>query len=166
MARRFLIAVAVMALGAVFVAPSAQGAFGIAEWQANTCKENEDTPNVGEAPIAGLPPLAKAAGQCTKETPTKWFTQAAGHPNFAYTDFTLNTVPNVPPAEGKIGFPEGFVKDIVVDTPEGLSVNPEAAPQCTVKQLEETKCPPASQVGVNYLTVAAASPPCAPARSR
>jgi hypothetical protein len=163
MARRFLIAAAVMALGAVFVAPSAQGAFGIAEWQANTCKENEDTPNVGEAPIAGLPPLAKAAGQCTKETPTKWFTQAAGHPNFAYTDFTLNTVPNVPAAEGKIGFPEGFVKDIVVDTPEGLSVNPEAVPQCTVKQLEETKCPPASQVGVNYLTVAAASPPCAPA---
>lgn len=162
MARRFLIAAAVMALGAVFVAPSAQGAFGIANWEALTCKENEDTPNVGEAPIVGLPPLAKAPGQCTKGTPEKWFTQAAGHPNFGITDFTLNTVPNVPPAEGKIGFPEGFVKDIVVDTPEGLSVNPEAAPQCTVKQLEETKCPPASQVGVNYLTVAAASPPCGP----
>ena len=44
MARRFLIAVAVMALGAVFVAPSAQGAFGIANWEALTCKENVDTP--------------------------------------------------------------------------------------------------------------------------
>lgn len=166
MARRFLIAVAVMAVGAVFVAPSAQGAFGIANWEALTCKENKDTPNVGEAPIVGLPPLAKDPGQCTKtedlEHEERWFTQAAGHPNFAITDFTLKTVPDVPPAEGKIGFPEGFVKDIVVDTPEGLSVNPEAAPQCTVVQLEATKCPPASQVGVNYLTVAAQSPECLP----
>jgi len=166
MARRFLIAVAVMALGAVFVAPAAHGAFGIANWEALTCKENKDTPNVGEPPIIGLPPLAKDPGQCTKtqdpEHEARWFTQAAGHPNFGITDFTLNTVPNVPPAEGKIGFPEGFVKDIVVDTPEGLSVNPEAAPQCTIKQLEETKCPAASQVGVNYLTVAAQSPECLP----
>ena len=37
MARRFLIAVAVMALGAVFAVPAAQGAFGIAKWQALTC---------------------------------------------------------------------------------------------------------------------------------
>lgn len=166
MAKRFLIAVAVMALGAVFVAPSAQGAFGIANWEALTCKENKDTPNVGEAPIVGLPPLAKDPGQCTKaedpEHEERWFTQAAGHPNFGITDFTLNTVPNVPPAEGKIGFPEGFVKDIVVDTPEGLSVNPEAVPQCTIVQLEETKCSPAAQVGVNYLTVAAQSPECLP----
>jgi hypothetical protein len=162
MARRFLIAAAVMALGAVFAAPSAQGAFGIANWEALTCKENVDTPNVGEPPIVGLPPLAKAAGQCTKETPERWFTQAAGHPDFGITDFTLNTVPNVPAAEGKIGFPEGFVKEIVVDTPEGLSVNPEAVPQCTVVELEETKCLPEHQVGINYLTVAAQSPECLP----
>jgi hypothetical protein len=167
MAKRFLIAAAVMALGAIFVAPSAHAAFGIEKWQAQTCKENEDTPKVGEAPVAGLPPLPQAAGQCTGELSSegKWFTQAAGHPPVALTDFTLNTVPNVPAAEGSIGFPEGFVKDIIVDTPEGLSVNPEAAPQCTVVQLEETKCPAASQVGVNYLTVSAAvpgPPNCAP----
>jgi hypothetical protein len=159
MARRFLLAVVVLCLGAVFVAPAAQGAFGIAEWEAETCKENVDTPNVGDPPIAGLPPLAKSPEQCTKATPEKWFTQAAGHPDFGITDFTLNTLPG---PEGAIGFPQGFVKEIVVDTPEGLSVNPEAAPQCTVKELEETLCPPASQVGVNYLTVAAASPPCGP----
>ena len=44
MARRFLIAAAVMALGAVFVAPAAHGAFGIEKWEALTCKENADTP--------------------------------------------------------------------------------------------------------------------------
>jgi hypothetical protein len=156
MARRFLLAVAVMALGAVFVAPAAHAAFGIEKWESITCTENSDTPEVGEPPIVGAPPLAKDPEQCTASTEPKFFTQAAGHPNFGITDFTLNTHST----PGAIGFPEGFVKDIVVDTPEGLSVNPEAAPQCTVEQLEETECPPASQVGVNYLTVAAQSPPC------
>ncbi|MGN6586126.1 MAG: hypothetical protein ACTHKT_01475, partial [Solirubrobacterales bacterium] len=102
------------------------------------------------------PPLAKDPGQCTGATPEKWFTQAAGHPNFGITDFTLNTFTT----PGAIGFPEGFAKDIIVDTPEGLSVNPEAAPQCTVGQLETLSCPPTAIVGVNYLTVAAQSPPC------
>jgi hypothetical protein len=156
MARRFLLAVAVMTLGAVFVAPAAHAAFGIEKWESITCTENSDTPEVGEPPIVGAPPLAKDPEQCTASTEPKFFTQAAGHPNFGITDFTLNTHST----PGAIGFPEGFVKDIVVDTPEGLSVNPEAAPQCTVEQLEETECPPASQVGVNYLTVAAQSPPC------
>jgi hypothetical protein len=164
MARRLIVVAVVMVLGAVFTAPEAQGAFGIANWESLTCKSNEDTPKVGEAPIVGLAPLPKSAGQCTKaedlEHKERWFTQAAGHPNWGITDFTLNTFPAATPGVGN--FPEGFVRDIIVDTPEGLSVNPEAAAQCTVIQLEETKCPATSQVGVNYLTVAAASPPCAP----
>ncbi|HEX3239112.1 MAG TPA: hypothetical protein VHR18_03120 [Solirubrobacterales bacterium] len=143
-------------LGAVVVVPAAHGAIDIAKWESITCTENSDTPKVGEPPITGAPPLAKDPGQCTDATTGKHFTQAAGHPNFGITDFTLKTYT----AAGANGFPEAFVKTIVVDTPEGLSVNPEAVPQCTVKQLEETKCSPASQVGVNYLTVAGQSPPC------
>jgi hypothetical protein len=142
-------AISVLAIGA----SPANAAFGIEKWEALTCTENKDTPEVGKAPVSGLPPLPQDPEQCTSGTPGKFFTQAAGHPNFGITDFTLNTFP-----AGPIGFPEGFVKTIVVDTPEGLSVNPEAIPQCTVEQLEETECPAASQVGVNYLTVAAASP--------
>ncbi len=162
MARRFLIAAAVMALGAVFAAPSAQGAFGIANWEALTCKENVDTPAPGGT-IAGVFPLAKPAGQCTKDTPEKWFTQAAGHPPFGITDFTLN---NKPVGTGG-GFPEGFVKEIIVDTPEGLSVNPEATPvKCTVEQLKQNPpaCPPTSLVGINYFTVSASptGPACVP----
>ncbi len=160
-----VVAFLVLALGA----SSAQAAFGVASWESLTCKENVDTPGLGESPIIGLPPLAQSPGQCTKETPEKWFKQAAGHPPFGITDFTLNTFAG---PEGAIGFPEGFVRDIVVDTPEGLSVNPEATVnlagepvKCTVEQLSHVplpECPPESLVGVNYLTVAAAGPPCTP----
>ncbi|HEX2096598.1 MAG TPA: hypothetical protein VHF50_04455 [Solirubrobacterales bacterium] len=154
-----LAALAAALLVLVLGASPAKAAFGIAEWEALTCKENVDTPALGGAPVAGPPPLPQSPGQCTKDTPEKWYTQAAGHPPFGITDFTLNTF-TVP---GAIGFPEGFVKEIVVDTPEGLNVNPEATPvKCTVAQLSAIPpaCPPASLVGVNYLTVAAEGPPC------
>jgi hypothetical protein len=168
MARRLIVLAAVMALGVAFGAPSARAAFGIAEWEALTCKVNADTPADVGLPnaVTGLFPLPQDPGQCTKDTPTKWYKQAAGHPNVAVTDFTLNTLQG-PQVEG---FPDGFVKDIIVDTPEGLSVNPEATVnlvgepvKCTVEQLKATPaptCPPESLVGYNYLTVAAAAPPC------
>jgi hypothetical protein len=156
MVRRLLIAAAITVLGAVFSAPAAQGAFGIANWESLTCKENTDTPGLG-GKIEGLPPLEQSAGQCTKATEAKWFKQAAGHPTFGITDFTLNALTGI----GKEGFPDGFVKDIIVETPEGLSVNPEATPKCTLEQMEKTNpvatCPQAI-LGTNYLTIAAKAP--------
>jgi hypothetical protein len=144
----------VLAIGA----SPAKAAFGIASWEALTCKENVDTPPEFGEKVVGFPP-APDAGQCTEETPTKWFKQAAGHPNFGITDFMLNTF-----SAPKFSlFPEGFVKDIVVDTPEGLSVNPEATgAKCTVEQLKANppECPVQSLVGAVYLTVAGAAPPC------
>ncbi len=152
MARRFLIAVAVMALGAVFVAPAAHGAFGISKWESLTCKTNVNTPAPNGVPEFPITPQTE---QCTGASPNL-FTQAAGHPNFGITDFTLNTFPG---ASGIGGFPEGFVKDIVVDTPEGLSVNPEAAPQCSLAELASpTHCPTNTIVGINYLTIAVTAP--------
>ncbi|HMJ71759.1 MAG TPA: hypothetical protein VK471_00180 [Solirubrobacterales bacterium] len=99
--------------------------------------------------------------QCNKEptSESKWFKQAAGHPPFAITDFMLNTFS----APEFANFPEGFVKDIVVDTPEGLSVNPEATTaKCTVEELKANPptCSPLSLVGSAYLTVAGQGPPC------
>ena len=77
--------------------PRRRAAFGIEKWEALTCKENEDTPEVGEAPIVGLAPLATDPGPVHQGTrPEEWFTQAAGHPNFGITDFTLNTFPTLP----------------------------------------------------------------------
>jgi hypothetical protein len=144
-----------------FGASSAQASFGIANWEALTCKENTDTPaNFGEK-LIGFPP-APSPLQCTKEpsSESKWFKQAAGHPTFGITDFMLNTFS----APKFANFPEGFVKDIIVDTPEGLSVNPEATPvKCTVEQISHTplpECPVESLVGAAYLTVAGAAPPC------
>jgi hypothetical protein len=159
----------VLAVGA----SSAQAAFGIANWESLTCKENTDTPGVGGKTVPALPPLEQSPGQChtTREgesapekeaTEEKWFTQAGGHPTFGITDFTLNALTGV----GKEGFPDGFVKDIVVETPEGLSVNPEAAPQCPLATAETNilTCPPTTIVGTNYLTVAvkAPGPECVP----
>ena len=149
----------VLALGA----SSAQAEFGIESWVTLTCSENEDSPPLVGPPVEGEPPLEPSPNPCTPTTPGKWFKQAAGHPPWAITDFTLNTLA-VP---GAIGFPDGFVKDVVVEVPEGLSVNPEAAPKCTVEQMELTNpvatCPQAI-VGTNYLTVAieAPGPECIP----
>ena len=109
----------VLALGA----SSAQAEFGIESWVTLTCSENEDSPPLVGPPVEGDPPLEPSPNPCTPTTPGKWFKQAAGHPPWAITDFTLNTLA-VP---GAIGFPDGFVKDVVVEVPEGLSVNPEAA---------------------------------------
>jgi hypothetical protein len=160
MARRLLIAVALMCLGAVFAAP-ANGAISVKKWESLTCKENADLPTtfgeagkeVGWETAAPLP----TPEQCLGSTAGKLFTQAAGHPKYGITDFKLTTTPP-PPATKFGGFPTAFIKNIVVDTPEGLSVNPEALPQCTETQLKTLSCPPASLVGTNYLTVAGQSP--------
>ncbi len=68
------------------------------------------------------------------------------------TDLTLNNT---------AGAPEGAVKDIFIETPAGLSVNPEALPQCSLAQAEAdiTECPPTTLVGLNYLTVVVAPGP-------
>ncbi|HZK15542.1 MAG TPA: hypothetical protein VFC52_03010, partial [Solirubrobacterales bacterium] len=142
-----------------FGASPAKAAFGIADWQALTCTENEDSPAVfGEKDIGFPPP--PAAEQCTKDTPGKWFTQAAGHPDFGITDFMLNAFSSAP----FINFPEGFIEEIVVDTPEGLGVNPEATTaKCTVEELSAEPaptCSPLSLVGSAYLSVAGQGPPC------
>jgi len=155
MTRRVLVLLAVL-VGVLAMVPSAQGAFGIKSWSAITCTENSDTPKVTDPPgtVAGYEPpgLPQDPNQCNTTTESKWFTQAAGHPNWAFTDFKLNTLEIPGFAQG---FPDGFVEKIVVDTPQGLSVNPEAAPKCTVAQLEAkpTTCPTSAIVGTNYFTV-------------
>jgi hypothetical protein len=150
-----LSAFVVLAVGA----SPAHAAFGIARWEALTCKENVDTPTepgLGKA-VIGKAPLPQDPGQCTAATESKWYRQASGHPNFGITDFELNTFP-----EPLSGFPQGFIKDNEVHLPEGLNVNPEAAPACTVEEAEEgeigfTKCIGEKGfgviVGTNYFTV-------------
>ncbi len=161
MRRLLLLVIAVGALGALFVATTANAAVGVQKWESLTCNANEDKPaplpeKFGEPEPGISQSLTPPAGQCTGATPEKLFTQAGGHPTFGITDFRIDTFPSVFPVSG---FPTTFLKDIVVNTPEGLSVNPEALPQCEPAVLESTgKCPPATLVGINYLTVAAEGP--------
>jgi hypothetical protein len=159
--RRLLLVIAVGVLGAAFMASTANAAVGVQKWESLTCKSNSDLPEINEPADFGVPEpgieesLTEPPGQCKGSAPETLFTQAAGHPNYGITDFRIDTYPSL---FGIGGFPTTFLKDIVVNTPEGLSVNPEALPQCEVAQLEKQECPPTSLVGVNYLTVAAETP--------
>jgi hypothetical protein len=112
------IAVAVVALLLACVAPVAKG-FSVTKWEAGTCN----------------------APGCTYSSPESvFFTQVAGRPPLGITDFTFKS-------DG-LGIPEGAVKDVRVDLPPGLSVNPQAtSAQCTEAQVKSSSCPAASKVG-------------------
>ena len=157
MARRFLLLAAIIGLGAAFVAPAAHAEFGIVSFEALTCKSDATAPGLGK-------PALGPAGGCQRTETERQYTQAAGHPNKGITAFFVNQVTGPPP------LPDGFIKDIRVELPQGLGVNPQAVPTCTEKQLSEiiattpvvlTKCAseaPTSQVGVDYLTTLAPGP--------
>src|ERR1700722_1382593 len=123
-----IIAALVCATAALSV-PAAAGAFGVTKWEAGTCTENSE------------------AAPCNAETTSRYYTQAAGHPNFGITDFRFKTT-GASGAEA----PEGNVKRVRVDLPAGLSVNPFATPRCKLSELEGSGCPKNTQVGNVQLT--------------
>jgi len=94
-----------------------------------------------------------SAEPCSPETKPLFFTQAAGHPQFGFTQFIVRhstTVPNV------IETPAGTLKDVRVDLPVGLSVNPQAAEQCELAKFESEMCLPGAAVGVSAITTSLA----------
>jgi hypothetical protein len=112
-------AILVVAIGAP---PDAQAAFGVSKWEAGTCKE----------------------ATCTDTGPASaFYTQAAGHPDYGITDFEFASRE----APLNASEPEGNVRDVRVDLPPGLAVNPEAVPQCSEAALQASNCPAGSQVG-------------------
>jgi hypothetical protein len=117
-------ALVALLLGA-FGTGSASAAFGVSKWEAGTC--TSDVP------------------ECTYQSPTsQFYTQAAGHPNVGLTNFVFN----------KNGLlPEGAVRNVRVDLPEGLNVNPQAVPQCPKASFEANpaNCE-ASKVGVSEVS--------------
>ncbi len=129
--RRGVVAAAVMFALSIAVPTAARAAdgFGVSFFDAGTCTTNTEP-----------------APECTRDSdPSFWYSQAAGHPPYGITDFRFNT------ANDLVGGPIGNVKDVHVDLPVGLSVNPEATPKCETAQLEANACPADSQVGVNYI---------------
>jgi hypothetical protein len=85
-------------------------------WQAGTCN-NEPAP------------LGTAAQFCSVATQPQFFEDAAGHPQFGFTQFIVK---NEPPGEK----PVGALKTVRVELPVGLSVNPQATDQCKQSDFE------------------------------
>ncbi|HEY3491316.1 MAG TPA: hypothetical protein VGK43_00090, partial [Solirubrobacterales bacterium] len=117
-------------------------------WQAGTCTTD-------------LP-------QCTPQTPGQFYTQAAGHPNVGLTQFIVKNkpfelIPGVPiPGTEN---PVGTLKTLRVDLPVGLSVNPQATPQCELASFQAEACAvsaPGSQVGTSAVTAALEGLPAPP----
>ena len=134
----------VVLLALSFANSAMAGEFGVAKFEAGTCKT--DAPPVEE---------------CSYEAPeSQFFTQAAGHPPLGITGLEVNTKSTLLGKE-----PEGHVKDIRVDIPPGLSVNPQATcshaeletetcvgkGQCSKEQFEASVCPLTSLVGSDEL---------------
>jgi len=97
-------------------------------WQAGTCTADFPT-------------------QCSPQTPAQFFTQAAGHPPTGFTQIIAKHT-------GPFQTPVGDLKTVLVDLPRGLSVNPQATPQC---MLENGKfpgggCPANTKVGESFVT--------------
>ncbi|HET9184924.1 MAG TPA: hypothetical protein VFN82_02180, partial [Solirubrobacterales bacterium] len=92
------------------------------------------------------------AGTCTVKTCVpdgplnEFFEAAAGHPPWGMTQFIVRHTKAV-----VLETPEVDMKDIWVDLPVGLSVNPGAVPQCEAEHPSE--CPANSQVGESIVTV-------------
>jgi hypothetical protein len=105
-------------------------------WQAGTCVK--DTPT------------------CSVETPSQFFEQAAGHPQVGFTQFITKHTTGVPLPTSEE--PVGDIKTVRVDLPVGLSVNPQATPQCKQDIFEVTPlaCPAGSNVGESFAYAALA----------
>lgn len=112
-----------------FAAEGEHEGFGVDKWEAGTCIEADCKDSDAPAEFA-----------------SKFYTQAAGHPEFGITDFRINSQQSTGLA-GAVHVPEGAVDNVRVDLPEGLAVDPEAAAECSQAELEESKCPAGSQVG-------------------
>lgn len=159
MARRYLIAVAVMAFTAVFVAPAVQADTG------DIIQEQHDPPTAEDGFQAltcdtDTPPCAPDS------PPEQFFTQAAGHPPIGFTQYIVKQKEVEVESTMRI-VPVGPVETIRVDLPPGLTVNPLATVdpggnpiRCTLTEfkeepgpLEPTGCPPETQVGEELVTL-------------
>jgi hypothetical protein len=97
------------------------------------------------------------AGVCTTDTPTcsvntpgNFFERAAAHPQVGFTQFIVKEESG--PIFGER--PVGNLKTVRVDLPVGLSVNPQATPQCPLEAGDSPGgCPINTKVGTSAVTV-------------
>jgi hypothetical protein len=170
MARRFLIATAVMAFLAVFAVPAAyadttdiiqpQNETSDQGFQAGTCIQEQE-----------------AGKNCSVETPAIFFKTAGGHPPIGFTQYIIEhepfealASPPFPPGSLKAEIPgedinEHTIKTLRVDLPPGLTVNPEATPRCPISDFLAgapgamvPTCDEATKVGKEKITLVTNKP--------
>lgn len=85
--------------------------------------------------------VGETKAKCSPQTPGAFFTQAGGHPNVGFTQYTIQheeanggpfgtLMPIKEPIAGRT------IKTLRVDLPPGLTVNPNAAPKCSLAEFE------------------------------
>jgi hypothetical protein len=148
--RRATVAAVLLALGMVFWVPSA-----VADTAGIIAPSDPNNPQVDSG---------WQAGTCYADSPTcsvaspksQFFEQAAGHPQVGFTQFITKHTTEEPLPGVVLEEPVGDIKTVRVDLPAGLSVNPQATPQCDQKTFETTplSCPSGSEVGTSFATAA------------
>ena len=105
-------------------------------WQAGTCKSD-------------------APQECSIDTPSQFFKQAAGHPPVGFTQIIIKHA-------GAFKEPVGHIKTVLVDLPQGMSVNPQATPQCPLTpegKFPVSGCPANTKVGYSNVEASTGIPP-------
>ncbi len=122
--------------------------------------ESQEPGGHAETSAAGWQAGTCTGEPCSAETPNLFFTQAAGHPPDGFTQIIVKHTSPFPLSEE----PVGNLKTILVDLPPGLSVNPQATPQCELsnEKFPSGGCPADTQVGESAVTVSAAGLPAGP----
>ena len=111
--------------------------------------ESQEPGGKPETAQAGWQAGTCTADPCSAETPELFFKQAAGHPPKGFTQIIVRHEPGIVPGS-KV--PVGNLKTVLVDLPPGLSVNPQATPQCQLAEgASPATCPLSSKVGMSSL---------------
>ncbi len=128
-----------------FSAPAAQADTG------DVVEPQHDPPSAQDGFQAGTC-ISDTPVKCSPETPELFYKEAGGHPPIAFTQYFVKHKTIV---EGMLEETESVPKTIRVDLPVGLTVNPQATPQCelAVFKANEAGCPPGSIVGREEVTV-------------
>jgi hypothetical protein len=117
-----------IAFGLLAAGAHAAGSLGLAEWEAGTCKGSEAE-------------VREKVNCSYASDPSKFYTQAAGHPPWGLTGFKLSQSGEEPSG--------GAVKRIRVDVPPGLAADPQAPGTCERSTFESNSklCPADSKAG-------------------
>lgn len=126
-----LVAVVVVALGVALSLPAVAAANTEGIINPPTDPHNPQVNSGWQAGTCSLEP-PEVVTECSVGTPGQFFERAAAHPNWGFTQFIIRNNPlevlGVPVPGTKV--PAGELKDVRVDLPVGLSVNPSATVQC------------------------------------